>query len=71
MCYATGSIPCSDACDEAGYCLLSNTGDESDDQNHNAVLGDDHERRDHRATDDQRLPNDGSVRDCGSEPDRE
>ena len=23
MCYATGTIPCSEACDEAGRCLLS------------------------------------------------
>jgi len=23
MCYATGSVPCSDECDEAGRCLLS------------------------------------------------
>lgn len=27
MCYATGTIPCSDACDEAGRCLLSSDGE--------------------------------------------
>jgi hypothetical protein len=32
MCYATGTIPCSDVCDEAGRCLLSSTG-ENDDKN--------------------------------------
>jgi len=27
MCYATGIVPCCDACDEAGQCLLSCRGE--------------------------------------------
>ncbi len=32
MCYATGSVPCCDACDDAGRCLLSEDEEKCDEK---------------------------------------